>query len=376
MICLGLAAAPLSADEGLEIHGFASQGFLKSNANNFLSESDGGSFQFNEMGLNFTYDAGNSVLMGAQLSARDLGDVGNDKVSVAWAFGDYKWRDWLSFRAGIMKSEAGLYSTGRDIDSLRTCIILPQAIYDEWSRDSAQGTKGVKIYGKVQAGAAGILEYGLQAADVQIPLDSGIAVNIEKNFGGADLNYADLDTLYSAMIKWYTPLDGLLLSYWGYYTNETDMRLNNSALVYKNSDAKKSIFSIQYAANNLTLTAEGSYATSRGDLFMTVAPGVVVHAIDDDRVQSTNYYVSAGYRFTDWFEASLYYSNSEKSYNGTGPGNELKDICVSTRFDITDNMIFKLETHVMDGLYGVDAGDDGTLDDSWMLYAAKVSYTF
>jgi hypothetical protein len=376
VIFLGFSAVPLSAEESVDIHGFVSQGYIQSDANNFLTDSDKGSFEFNEMGLNFTYSAGNSVFIGAQLSARDLGDVGNDKVGVSWAFGDYKWRNWLGFRAGIMKSEAGLYATGRDIDTLRTCIILPQSIYDEWARDSSQGTKGAKVYGKIDTGSAGILEYGLQMSDVAIPLDSGIAVNIEKNFGGANLTRAHVDTLYLANFKWYTPIDGLLLAYWGYVTNGTEMEMNDGAFVYKNKDAKKSIFSIQYAKDNLTLTTEGSYASSRAHLFMDLGGGTIVHAINDDRTQSTNYYVSAGYRFTDWFEAGLYYSNSEKAYNGTGPGNELKDICVSTRFDITDNMIFKLESHFMDGLFGVDPGDDGKTDDKWMLYAAKVAYTF
>lgn len=90
----------------------------------------------------------------------------------------------------------------------------------------------------------------------------------------------------------------------------------------------------------------------------------------------TSYYFSAAYRFTEWFEAGSYYSFGTADDDGSGDANELTDITLSTRFDITDNMVFKLEAHSMDGLFGAQPGDDGSTDDKWMLYAAKVSYTF
>ena len=37
----------------IEIHGFISQGYLLSNENNYLADSKEGTFQFNEMGINF-----------------------------------------------------------------------------------------------------------------------------------------------------------------------------------------------------------------------------------------------------------------------------------------------------------------------------------
>jgi len=40
--------------DDVAIHGFISQGYLKSDHNDFLAETEKGSFQFNEMGLNFS----------------------------------------------------------------------------------------------------------------------------------------------------------------------------------------------------------------------------------------------------------------------------------------------------------------------------------
>ena len=38
----------------IQIHGFASTGYLKSDDNNYLTSSQQGSFEFNEAGINFT----------------------------------------------------------------------------------------------------------------------------------------------------------------------------------------------------------------------------------------------------------------------------------------------------------------------------------
>lgn len=358
----------------VDVHGFVSQGYLRSSDNNFLNDSNKGSFEFNEMGINFGYDTGSDVTVGAQFFARDLGDIGNDKVSVAWAFGDYKWKRWMGFRAGIIKFVLGLYNPTRDIDSLRTTIILPQSVYNEWYRDVSQGIKGVQIYGQLTMGNAGLLDYGIQVADAQVPLDSGTAkFFLSRNRSVITLDAIDIDTGYGGNLNWYTPLDGLLLGVSGYITH-AKYTINNSTMVIDNPDFRESVLSVEYTLNRLTLASECMYTTSRNNIYLLSNPSMKF--VDDKRIQNTNYYFSGAYRFTDWFEGGLYYSKSEAFYNETGPANELKDICLSTRFDITPNMVFKLETHFMDGLFGVDPGNDGTMADKWNLYAAKVSYTF
>ena len=52
-----------------------------------------------------------------------------------------------------------------------------------------------------------------------------------------------------------------------------------------------------------------------------------------------------------------------------------KDFALTTRFDINDNMVFKLEGHLMDGLATVeyDAEDP---DDDWYMLAAKMTFSF
>ena len=114
------------------------------------------------------------------------------------------------------------------------------------------------------------------------------------------------------------------------------------------------------------------------------------------------YYGSVTYRFTDWFEMGGYYAEyyrdkddkdgKQAVADGLIPAGQehnrwLKDSCLAFRFDITPNWILKLESHYMDGSALMFHSDGNTAIDSngnvvldykpyWMLYAAKVSYSF
>ncbi len=77
MISLFISFGDMNAAEHeVDIHGFISQGYIKSSEYNYIvSDSEDGSFQFNEFGINFTSNLTDDIHMGMQLIARDLGDL-------------------------------------------------------------------------------------------------------------------------------------------------------------------------------------------------------------------------------------------------------------------------------------------------------------
>ena len=105
----------------LETHGFVSQGYIRTTDNNYLarSASSRGSFEFSEVGLNFTQPLGEHLRAGVQLFARDLGPLGNYDIKADWFYLDYRWTDALGLRAGRIKLPCGLYNEINDIDSAR-----------------------------------------------------------------------------------------------------------------------------------------------------------------------------------------------------------------------------------------------------------------
>ena len=91
---------------GIDIHGYVSQGYLKSDKNNYLVNSKDGSFEFTELGINFSKEF-EKLRVGLQLLSRDMGEFGNNEIKLDWAMGDYHLRDYLGFRVGKVKIPLG-----------------------------------------------------------------------------------------------------------------------------------------------------------------------------------------------------------------------------------------------------------------------------
>ena len=124
LFCTSLYAGEVGE---IDIHGFISQGYLKSSENNFLAESKDGTFQFNEMGINFATWMTSDLSLGVQFFASDIGDFGNDEITIDWAYADYRFKPYLGIRAGKIKLPSYLYNETRDIPthSFRLLFLPP-----------------------------------------------------------------------------------------------------------------------------------------------------------------------------------------------------------------------------------------------------------
>src|SRR5512138_2960611 len=223
LLCSSAAQAMDAA--GVEIHGFASQGFIQtSKDNNFpVSNSGKGSFNFNDFAINFAKEVGPGLRVGVQLLAMDRGSYGKDKVTLDWAFGDYRIYDWLGFRAGKIKMPLGLYNESRDNDALRTFIFLPQNEYYDYERDSVNAITGGSVYGSVVLGAAGTLNYQVQVGTTPIPVDGASARNYSAYVSTveAPLTATDISagTTVTHHLEWGTPLEGLRATFSGLHNS-------------------------------------------------------------------------------------------------------------------------------------------------------------
>src|SRR3569623_3061653 len=110
-VCIALNPAH-AADTDVEIHGFVSQGYIKTTEENEypVGNSGQGSFNFNDFGINFTKRLAPDLRVGLQLFAQDRGNFGNDTITLDWAYGDYRYQDWLGVRVGKVKIPLGLYN--------------------------------------------------------------------------------------------------------------------------------------------------------------------------------------------------------------------------------------------------------------------------
>ena len=382
-------AYAFDADE-IEIHGFASTGYMKTDQNNYLLRSEDGSFEFNEAGLNVTTSLNENIRVGMQLFSRDLGSVGNNDVKLDWAFLDYQWKEALGLRVGRIKTPMGLHSDTRDYDMLRTSILLPQGVYNEYFREAEIAYQGAAVYGNIALGSGGRFGYDIYAGAVEIKPDGIMA----KYMSDADavLTSATIDRMAGGRIRWYTPLQGLML---GSTLQQLAMNVDfesPSAPVYMNWDVPTMQFlylSAEYDLGSWTFAAEyfrwKSDATTSVDMSRLEQPNPPPL---EEIVDSDSYYVLLAYRVTDWFEAGAYYNAfyyDRDDRDGDFAVAEgvpdyyawQKDLALSLRFDVTDSWLVKLEAHVMDGVHLLDYAEnpDGVEQD-WMLFAVKTTFNF
>ena len=145
VLILFLAVRIFAQSDAVQVHGFISQGYMQSTENDFLGHTHEGTFEFNEFGINFSTELTDELRVGMQFFARDLGLLGNGELLVDWAYGDYKWKNWLGIRAGKIKMPLGLYNEYRDLDLARTNIFMPQGVYNETWRSTFNAIKGIDM---------------------------------------------------------------------------------------------------------------------------------------------------------------------------------------------------------------------------------------
>lgn len=363
--------------EDLNTHAFFSQGYLFTDNNNYLApDTEDGTFQFNEFGVNFTAQLADKLQAGIQIFGRDMGTVGNNEARLDWAFLNYRWKDWAGIKVGKMKLIYGLYNDSREIDMLRTPVLLPQSVYMEVYRDTMAAIQGVELYGNVPIKYLGGLGYNFQYGVLPFAPGDGVSQAVEfVNAGiGLKIDHSDCKSSYNIAATWTPPLEGLRLRYT--YVDFNDLLISGNsdfgviALDYKT--LRFGVSSAEYTNGDLQLA--GEYLDYRIDVDVT-GVGVL-------EMPYKGWYGSGNYRFNDLFTLGLSYSKFDGltafSPNNLDYEGWLKTYTVSTKFDITDNWLVKFETSYNDGLGGIQPvyTEQADLERRWWLFAAKTTVHF
>jgi len=379
-----LGGSPVHADlDEVDIHGFVSQGYLSSTDNNFLAQTERGSAEFSEIGMSFSTELAGDLRAGLQLFARDLGDVGNHEIELDWAYFDYAWRPEIGFRAGRVKQPRGLYNETFDVDAVRSNIIMPPAVYSTLLRDVFMSVNGGGLYGNIPIGEAGDLDYQVYAGTGNVGNDGSVAKSIN-SFGLFTQRFFDVRHILAGGVVWNTSLTGLRLggtsseASWK-STGDTkpafvEMGLPPTSSV-ESDDYHTWVASAEYTTDRFTLVGEYSIQTADLVVSAPVAPPVI---------NSEGWYVQTAWRFNEWLEVGGYRNVSfadrddrdGKSYTPSF-GAWQHSWTASARFDISTNLIFKVEHHWIDGVKDLVATDTpgGTVED-WTLLAVKSSLAF
>ena len=337
-------------DRTVQFHGFASQGFVYTSDNNWLTMGTAsGSGAMTDMGANASMAISDKLRIGAQVYDRNLGRLGQWHPTLDWAYADYRFKDWFGIRAGKVKTVSGLYNDTQDMDFLHLFAILPQGVYPTVIREVTISHKGGDIYGHIAlphnsgslmytafAGERDDSKYGGYYYLEQTPPPVLVLNSISALQYGGDL-------------RWNTPLKGLLVGVSQFWeSNQGDGKFDAGAGFMPYSQSSKADwnrqFYGQYIHNKFEFDAE--YRRSWID-------ELIYSGAQDVQTNAKSWYVAGSYRICKWMQAGAYYSDLsiDAPASPIGPtSGYIHDKDITVRFDANRYLNFKLEGHFMDGV--------------------------
>jgi hypothetical protein len=369
-VCLGAARIALQAqefklfDRPVQVHGFASQGFVYTDDNNWLTmNTSQGSAAWTDFGLNMSSEVTDRLRIGAQGYDRNLGQLGQYHPSLDWAFADYRFKSWFGLRGGKVKTTLGLYNDTQDLDFLRPFALLPQSVYPVDLRDATIAHLGGDVYGNISLKhRLGDLSYTAYAGHRSDNIYSGYPFYLS-SFGAHIASFGGLQ--YGADLRWNTPLKGLLFGASRVNEDITGKGtainpFNPGAGLVPYSEASKADWTNQfygeYTVGRFRIDAEYRRYWRNQELF-----GGTSASLADVR----GWYVSGAYRISKRFQVASYYSHYTITNVVSGalaafypsstdtalPADHDYDKVITGRVDLNKFWNVKIEGHFMNG-YG------------------------
>jgi hypothetical protein len=362
-------------DLNIQIHGYATQGFLYTTDNNILTtHSSDGSPAWTEAVLNIGAKPIPKLRIAVQGRFFVLGNFGNS-ITLDWAAADYKVDDRFGVRFGKVKTPSGLFNDIQDIDPSYIWSLLPQSVYPISSRNSILAHYGGVVYGTLsEGGKLGKLEYRGWGGERQI--GSGDGYLLVQAEGGLLLPNGIGGATYGAAVHWRTPLSGLMI---GASDGEdppwsAKATAGNGALTGTQNFAPLNIPSYfgLYEKNKVMVAVEYTrLPVNIAIRFNGLPPSY-------ERIDFGSWYAMASYKLTSKITAGVYDSQQVDHQAPLGPARYSKDWTFSGRYDFSQYLYAKAEEHIIDGTaigYDTDLNPSG-LKPNTKLTILKVGVSF
>jgi len=364
------ASAQSLDDLRIQIHGYATQGFLYSNHNNWnTTDSSDGSPAWTEAVVNLAATPQPKLHIGVQARYYLLGTAGN-AISLDWAQADYKVNEYLGFRAGKVKTPVGLLNETQDIDPTYLWVLLPQSIYTLTERNSTLAHYGGVVYGQLPLGESfGKLEYRGFGGERVIGTDD-VTLQPLRDYGMTAPSGVNGPT-YGGTLRWNAPIPGLLF---GASENSGSF---SGAVVLGPLNGTLSIVRHQtyyfgkYERNRILLAGEYSVYHVASAMQLPSFPTTI------SGLDQRPFYAMASYKLNEKLTAGLYYSSDLDRKVAVGSARYQKDWALTARYDFNPFLYLKGEQHWMDGtLIGYSTADNLNLQPNARMTLLKLGVSF
>ncbi|MCG8011947.1 MAG: hypothetical protein ABW130_02675 [Candidatus Thiodiazotropha lotti] len=376
----GLSASQLDQLDGaLQVHGFLTQAYVKTTENSFFGDSQDGSWDFRELGINSSYRFTPSTMASVQLLSRRAGEMYDGSLDLDYAQLDSTIYTADANRVGIIvgryKNPFGLYNDTRDVAATRPGIFMPQAIYWDRVRNMVLSNDGAQLFGDMQVDEH---RFSIRLIGGKTPIDE----NVEKSY----LNpLVDPEMEQDGLT-----LGGRLLYEWdggrfnlAYSSAQLTLDAETSMLPDGEIEIDYRVLSAQYNSGSWSLTLEYMQEPLNYSGF-----GGVMDAGD---TTLDGYYLQGTYRLWDDLELfaryeESHYDKEDKRGKKTAQrlGLEAHNFYsrVSTLgllWEVTEGLIVRSEFSQVDGtifLSNLENPPPNERSRNWNLFSLLVSYSF
>jgi hypothetical protein len=164
----GIAAPPARAQalpSQIDLHGFGSWSYRRTNTNNYLGGLPEGSYRNVNLNLNLAAAVEAHLTIHGQVDFSQ--DAVDDHVDVDYVFAEWRFSDEFQLRAGKIQLPFGIYTEIFDVGTVRPFLTLPQAIYGPTGLIS-EAVEGAGIRGVVPAGRNWELQYDVYGGGLDV----------------------------------------------------------------------------------------------------------------------------------------------------------------------------------------------------------------
>lgn len=378
---VGATASTLDdLQDTLQFHGFATQSYIHTDNNSFFGDSEDGSLDFRELGVNSLWRPTPKLQFAIQVVSREAGETDDGDLRVDYAFVDYTLASTNSrttgLRVGRVVNPYGFYNDTRDIASTRPSNLLPQSIYFDQNRNFALSSDGIHLYHEVGHNSGdynfqiGVFEPRMEDPDFEPSL-----------FGFQAPGRFEGDTSWMARLIYERDFGRIRL---GLTAAEVKAGYDPAAVDPVQAgtfEFTPYILSAQYNRENWSLTAE--YAMRKATIADFGFPSM--------KQTGESYFIQGTYRWSPTWETFLRYDHliwdkndrhGRKFQAATGLPAHYRfatDITLGVRWDILKNMMLTAEWHNIDGTGWLSRLENPNLlatDRYWNLFSFSASVRF
>jgi len=366
LVCVSALGQDL---ENLQIHGFATQGFLYSTHNNYLTmKSSDGSLQWTEGAVSVSDAVTDKLRIGIQLHMSQMGEFGGPEIVVDWASGDYKFDDRLGVRVGKIKTPIGLFNDSQDVDSLFLWVLLPQSMYPVDNRDYNLSEMGGEVYGSFELGKKrGSVQYRGHIGGSALGADGGYVRQLAEY--GLTFPSPPSGMTYGGDLRWATPVEGLTV---GASAISTTLDASGDAGSVHMPSALTTAYYAQWDHEKWHLATE----YWRTPIYLVLAFGPMTQVLPMD---TRAWYPMVRYDVSRKLQVGSYYSRYvNKSQATQSEVSYSRDWVVSGRYNVNSYFYAKLEGHSLHGTglgYYTSVNPGGVKPNTSML-AARIGFSF